>query len=45
MKTNILPPILDRCDGTPNPLPDVIISEMFLFVAIIVQMGTTCVAD
>ena len=30
---------LDRRDETPNPLPDITKSEMFLFLAIIVQMG------
>jgi hypothetical protein len=30
---------LDGRDGTPNPLRDIMNSEMFLFLAIIVQMG------
>jgi hypothetical protein len=29
----------DRHDGTPNPLRDIMNSEMFVFLAIIVQMG------
>jgi hypothetical protein len=34
---------LDRRDGTPNPLPDIMYSEMFLFLAVIVQTGhNTC---
>ena len=30
---------LDRHDKTPNPLPDIMNTKMFLFLAIIVQMG------
>jgi hypothetical protein len=30
---------LDRHDGTPSPLPDITNSKMFLFQAIIVQIG------
>jgi hypothetical protein len=30
---------LDGCDGTPNPLQDIMNSDMFVFLAIIVQMG------
>jgi hypothetical protein len=30
---------LDGRDGTPNPLRDIMNSEMFLFLAMIVQMG------
>jgi hypothetical protein len=30
---------LDRCDGPLNPLPEIMNSEMFLFLAIIIQMG------
>jgi len=30
---------LDRCDGTPSPLPYITNSKMFLFQEIIVQMG------
>jgi hypothetical protein len=30
---------MDRCDKTPNPLPDIMNPEMLLFLPIIVQMG------
>jgi hypothetical protein len=43
MKTSILPPIFGQM--WLNPLPGVMNSEMFLFLAIIVQMDTTCVRD